>query len=199
MTTTTPPNAQNDQFDINTTGYKTSYTAIRKARRFAVQGLYEWLMTDYRFANESRDLLGGNEPHTIVARTRADNAMHTVHLGYYHELMREIPMKAGELIVEISRYLDRSFEKLDTIEKAILLIGAYELKHSLHIPYKVVLDEAMQLNTHFGATDAHKFINAILDRYAKDMRELEYQANKAEKKSQKRKWVIKRADNSALF
>lgn len=119
MTTTTPPNAQNDQFDINTTGYKTSYTAIRKARRFAVQGLYEWLMTDYRFANESRDLLGGNEPHTIVARTRADNAMHTVHLGYYHELMREIPMKAGELIVEISRYLDRSFEKLDTIEKAI--------------------------------------------------------------------------------
>ncbi|UYZ75247.1 transcription antitermination factor NusB [Moraxella bovis] len=187
MTTTTPPNAQNDQFDINTTGYKTSYTAIRKARRFAVQGLYEWLMTDYRFANESRDLLGGNEPHTIVAHTRADNAMHTVHLGYYHELMREIPMKAGELIVEISRYLDRSFEKLDTIEKAILLIGAYELKHSLHIPYKVVLDEAMQLNTHFGATDAHKFINAILDRYAKDMRELEYQANKAEKKSQKRK------------
>ncbi|OPH39877.1 transcription antitermination factor NusB [Moraxella equi] len=182
----TTPNPQNDQFDINETGYKTSYTAIRKARRFAVQGLYEWLMTDYRFANESRDLLGGNEPYTIVARTRADNAMHTVHLGYYHELMRQIPDKTGELIVEISRYLDRSFEKLDTIEKAILLIGAYELKHSLHIPYKVVLDEAMQLNTHFGATDAHKFINAILDRYAKDVRELEYGPIKLRKKPKKK-------------
>lgn len=181
----TIPNPQNEHFDINETGYKTSYTAIRKARRFAVQGLYEWLMTDYRFTNESRDLLGGNEPHTIVARTRSENAMHTVHLGYYHELMREIPMKVGELIVGVARYLDRSFEKLDTIEKTILLIGAYELKYSRHIPYKVVLDEAMQLNTHFGATDAHKFINAILDRYSKDVRSLEYEANKAEKKAKK--------------
>lgn len=178
MTTSTP---QDDSFDIAQTAYKTSYTAIRKARRFAVQGLYEWLMTDYRFATQHRDLLGGNEPHTIVARTRRENAMHTVHLGYYHELMREIPMQAGELIVELSRYLDRSFDKLDTIEKAVLLIGAYELKHSLHVPYKVVLDEAMQLNTHFGATDAHKFINAILDRYAKEVRTAEYQANKAQK------------------
>lgn len=181
----TTPNPQNNQFDINETGYKTSYTAVRKARRFAVQGLYEWLITDYRFANEHRDLLGGNDPHTITARTRRENAMHTVHLGYYHELMREIPIKAGELIVELSRYLDRNFDKLDIIEKAVLLIGAYELKYSLHIPYKVVLDEAMQLNTHFGATDAHKFINAILDRYAKDVRELEYQANKTNKKTEK--------------
>ena len=52
------PNPQNDQFDINETGYKTSHTAVRKARRFAVQGLYEWLMTDYRFAKQRRDLLG---------------------------------------------------------------------------------------------------------------------------------------------
>lgn len=178
MTTSTP---QDDSFDISATAYKTSYTAVRKARRFAVQGLYEWLMTDYRFATQHRDLLGGNEPHTIVARTRSQNAMHTVHLGYYHELMREIPVQAGKLIVELSCYLDRSFDKLDTIEKAVLLIGAYELKHSLHVPYKVVIDEAMQLNTHFGATDAHKFINAILDRYAKDVRTAEYQANKADK------------------
>ncbi|WP_066803542.1 transcription antitermination factor NusB [Moraxella oblonga] len=167
MTTSTP---QNDSFDSTESTYKTSHTAVRKARRFAVQGLYEWLMTDYRFATQNRDLLGGNEPHTIVARTRSENAMHTVHLGYYHELMREIPLKAGELIVEIARYLDRSFDKLDMIERAILLIGAYELKYSKHIPYKVVLDEAMQLNTHFGATDAHKLINAVLDRYAKEIR-----------------------------
>lgn len=177
------PNSDNapNTFDISQTGYKTTHTAVRKARRFALQGLYEWLMTDFRFDSENKDLKGGNEPHTITARTRADNAMHTVHLGYYHELMRNIPEQAGELIVEISTLLDRNFNRLDVIERAVLLIGAYELKHSLHIPYKVVIDEAIQLNTHFGATDAHKFINAILDKYAKKVRELEYNANKAKK------------------
>ena len=125
--------------------------------------------------------MGGNEPHTIAARTRADNAMHTVHLGYYHELMRQIPEQADQLVLDISSYIDRSFDRLDTIEKAVLLIGAYELKHSLHIPYKVVLDEAMQLNTHFGATDAHKLINAVLDQYAKVVREAEVNADQAKK------------------
>lgn len=172
---TTP---QNDQFDIDEYGYKTTHTAVRKARRFALQGLYEWLLTDYRFASEQRDLLGGNEPHAIAARTRSENAMHTVHLGYYHELMRNIPEQAGELTMEISRYLDRNFDRLDPIERVVLFIGAYELKHSLHIPYKVVLDEAMQLNTYFGATDAHKLINAVLDKYAKEVRSAEVQANK---------------------
>lgn len=170
-------------FDINESGYKTTYTAVRKARRFALQGLYEWLMTDYRFATQNRDLLGGNEPHTIVARTRATNAMHTVHLGYYHELMRNIPEQAGQLIVEISSFLDRNFNRLDLVEQAILLIGAYELKNSLHIPYKVVIDEAMQLNTHFGATDAHKLINAILDKYAKKVRTAEVQADQDKKQN----------------
>ena len=163
------------------TGYKTSHTAGRKARRFALQGLYEWLLTDYRFSKIDRHLMGGNEPHTIAARTRADNAMHTVHLGYYHELMRQIPEQADQLVLDISSYIDRSFDRLDTIEKAVLLIGAYELKHSLHIPYKVVLDEAMQLNTHFGATDAHKLINAVLDQYAKVVREAEVNADQAKK------------------
>lgn len=167
--------------NLSEISYKTTHTAVRKARRFAVQGLYEWLMTEYRFASENKDLSGGNEPHTIAARTRSENAMHTVHLGYYHELMREIPAKTGELVVALSTYLDRNFDKLDKVEQAILLIGAYELKYSLHIPYKVVLDEAIQLNAHFGATDAHKFINAILDKYAKDVREVEYNANKAKK------------------
>ena len=174
----TVPNPQNNQFDINETGYKTSHTAVRKARRFAVQGLYEWLMTDYRFAKQRRDLLGGNEPHTITARTRADNAMHTVHLGYYHELMRNIPAQIDELEALIVSQLDRELSKLDIIEHAILLIGTYELKHSLHIPYKVVLDEAMKLNVHFGATDAHKLINAVMDKIAKNVRQSEVQADK---------------------
>lgn len=187
--TATPNQTQapEQEFDISEAGYKTTHTAVRKARRFALQGIYEWLMTDHRFASENRDLLGGNEPHTIAARTRADNAMHTVHLGYYHELMRNIPEEAGQLVVELSSFLDRNFNRLDVIERVILLIGAYELKHSLHIPYKVVLDEVMQLNTHFGATDAHKFINAILDKYARQVRAVEVEAEKERKQQAKDK------------
>ncbi|HBD04228.1 MAG TPA: nitrogen utilization protein B, partial [Psychrobacter sp.] len=68
-------------------------------------------------------------------------------------------------------------DKLDTVEHAILLIGAYELQNRMEIPYKVVLDEAMKLNNHFGATDAHKLINAVLDKMAGELRALEVQAD----------------------
>lgn len=162
-----------NEFNASETGYKTTHTAVRKARRFALQGLYEWLLTDRRFSKGERNLMGGNEPHTIAARTRADNAMHTVHLGYYHELMRHIPEQMDDLILEFSDCLDRSFHRLDPIEQAVLLIGAYELKHSLHIPYKVVIDEAIALNNHFGATDGYKLINAVMDKLSKKLRTLE--------------------------
>lgn len=66
---------------------------------------------------------------------------------------------------------------MDTVEHAILLIGAYELQNRLEIPYKVVLDEAMKLNNHFGATDAHKLINAVLDKMAVELRAVEVEAD----------------------
>ncbi len=167
-------------FDISETGYKTSHTAVRKARRFALQGMYEWLMTDYRFYKTKETEYLGNEPHAIAMRTRQDNAMHTVHLGYYHELMRQIPLQMDELSALIAANADRPLERLDTVEFAVLLIGVYELKYSLHIPYKVVIDEAIELNAHFGATDSYKFINAVMDKLAKQLRSLEVQAsNKA--------------------
>ena len=103
--------------------------------------------------------------------------MHTVHIGYYHEMMRDIPEQIEALDALISQHLDREINKLDTVEHAILLIGAYELQNRLEIPYKVVLDEAMKLNNHFGATDAHKLINAVLDRMAIELRDIEVQAD----------------------
>ncbi|WP_227430294.1 transcription antitermination factor NusB [Psychrobacter sp. I-STPA6b] len=170
-------------FDINESSYKTSHTAVRKARRFALQGIYEWLMTDHRFEQDGQREWKANAPHDIAARTRATNAMHTVHLGYYHQMMRDIPEQIDELDELISQHLDRELNKLDMIEHAILLIGTYELKYSLHIPYKVVLDEAMKLNTHFGATDAHKLINAVLDKMAVQLRAVEVNADKSAKSS----------------
>ena len=164
-------------FDMSESSYKTSHTAIRKARRFAMQGLYEWLVTDRRFDIDGKLGWKDNAPHDIAARTRATNAMHTVHIGYYHEMMRDIPEQIEALDVLISQHLDREIDKLDTVEHAILLIGAYELQNRLEIPYKVVLDEAMKLNNHFGATDAHKLINAVLDKMAVELRAVEVEAD----------------------
>ena len=169
--------AGDQTFDMSETTYKTSHTAVRKARRFAMQGLYEWLVTDRRFDIDGKLGWKANAPHDIAARTRATNAMHTVHIGYYHELMRDIPEQIDALDVLISQHLDREIDKLDTVEHAILLIGAYELQNRLEIPYKVVLDESMKLNNHFGATDAHKLINAVLDKMAVELREVEVQAD----------------------
>lgn len=164
-------------FDMSESSYKTSHTAVRKARRFAMQGLYEWLVTDRRFDTTGKLGWKDNAPHDIAARTRASNAMHTVHIGYYHEMMRDIPEQIEALDTLIAQHLDREIDKLDTVEHAILLIGAYELQNRLEIPYKVVLDEAMKLNNHFGATDAHKLINAVLDRMAIELRAVEVEAD----------------------
>lgn len=178
-TTTASTTTDHTEQTAEQMGYKTGHAAVRKARRFALQGIYEWLMTDHRFEQTGNSSWQANAPHDIAARTRANNAMHTVHLGYYHQLMRDIPQQVDALDALIAQHLDRELAKLDMIEHAILLIGAYELQHSLHVPYKVVLDEAMKLNTHFGATDAHKLINAVLDKLAAELRAPEVNDNKS--------------------
>ena len=185
--------AGDQTFDMSESSYKTSHTAIRKARRFAMQGLYEWLVTDRRFDIDGKLGWKANAPHDIAARTRATNAMHTVHIGYYHEMMRDIPEQIEALDTLISQHLDREIDKLDTVEHAILLIGSYELQNRLEIPYKVVLDEAMKLNNHFGATDAHKLINAVLDRMAIELRDIEVQADTKANLRTSQKSAIKQA------
>ena len=194
--------AGDQTFDMSESSYKTSHTAIRKARRFAMQGLYEWLVTDRRFDVDGKLGWKANAPHDIAARTRATNAMHTVHIGYYHEMMRDIPEQIEALDALILQHLDRDIDKLDTVEHAILLIGTYELQNRLEIPYKVVLDEAMKLNNHFGATDAHKLINAVLDRMAVELRATEVESDtkanlRTSQKSAAKQAQAKPADSTA--
>ena len=142
--------------------YPTTYAAKRKARRFAVQGIYEWQMS-------------GNLVHEIEARTRADNAMHKVDIGYYHELLTEVVSQRDALDEVLIPALDRELSALDGVELATLRLGAYELKHHLEIPYRVVLDEAIELAKHFGGADSHKYINGVLDRVAGQLRQAEKQ------------------------
>jgi len=139
-----------------------AYAAKRKARRFAVQGIYEWQMSR-------------NPVHEIEARTRVDNAMHKVDLGYYHELLTQVVadhVTLDELLIPV---LDREINALDGVELATLRLGAYELQKHVEIPYRVVLDEAIELAKHFGGADSHKYINGVLDRLATTLRAAEKQ------------------------
>ncbi|WP_111896160.1 transcription antitermination factor NusB [Acinetobacter sp. MB5] len=138
------------------------YAAKRKARRFAVQGVYEWQMSH-------------NPVHEIEARTRAENAMHKVDLNYYHELLTQIVADHEALDALLIPVLDREIDALDGVELATLRLGAYELRQHLEIPYRVVLDEAIELAKHFGGADSHKYINGVLDRLAQVLREAEKQ------------------------
>lgn len=147
-----------------TVSYPTTFPAKRKARRFALQGLYEWQMT-------------GNPVHEIEARTRAENAMHKVDIGYYHALLTQIISKVSELDELLIPVLDRDIAVLDGVELATLRLGTYELLERLEVPYRVVIDEAIELAKHFGATDSHKYVNGVLDRLAKTLRAAEKQAD----------------------
>ncbi len=142
-----------------------AYAAKRKARRFAVQGVYEWQMSK-------------NPVHEIEARTRAENAMHKVDLSYYHELLTQVIADHEALDALLIPVLDREIEALDGVELATLRLGAYELKDHLEIPYRVVLDEAIELAKHFGGADSHKYINGVLDRLATSLRAAEKEQSK---------------------
>ena len=137
--------------------YPTTYAAKRKARRFAVQGVYEWQMS-------------GNAVHEIEARTRADNAMHKVDISYYHELLSQIVASHETLDEYLLPALDRAVSALDGVELATLRLGVYELLNHMEIPYKVVLDESIELAKHFGGADSPKYINGVLDRVATQLR-----------------------------
>lgn len=142
------------------------YAAKRKARRFAVQGIYEWQMSK-------------NLPHEIEARTRADNAMHKVDLNYYHELLTQVIQQVDDLDQLLLSIINRPLTELDGVELATLRLGTYELKHHLEIPYRVVLDEAIELAKHFGGADSHKYINGVLDKMASQLRADEKTVNKS--------------------
>lgn len=139
-------------------GFKPS--ARRKARRFTMQALYEWQMTRNTVAD-------------IEARYCAENDMRKTDVGYFHELLSEITRQADVLENQLRPCLDRDPAELDPVERAILRIGAYELVHRIDIPYRVVINEAIELAKDFGATDGHKYVNGVLDKLALSVRKVE--------------------------
>jgi N utilization substance protein B len=130
------------------------------ARKRAVQALYMWQMT-------------GEDVSTIEQQFLLEQDMKNVDLKYFKELLHKVPEHVHELDDHIAPLLDRPFQELDPVECAIMRLGAYELRFRLDIPYRVVINEGVELTKIFGAEDGHKYVNSILDRVAKKLRTIE--------------------------
>ena len=130
------------------------------ARKVAMQALYQWQLTQHTADEIKKQFLESEESAGIDRE-------------YFAELVTGCISKHDELNATLKPFIDRPLDQLDPVETAILLIGVYELRERLDVPYRVVINEAVDLCKRFGATDAHKYVNAVLDRAARELRAAE--------------------------
>jgi len=142
-------------------------SARRRAREFALQGVYAWLL---------RGDDGLQEAGAIDAHIRDDEEFPEADATWFKTLLHGVLKEAPGLRERFEPYIDRPLAELSPIEHGILLIGSYELIHHLEVPYKVAINEAVELAKSFGGTDGFKFVNGVLDRMAADVRPAEVQA-----------------------
>ncbi len=143
---------------------KTNVAARSKARRFALQALYQMQIT-------------GDAATIVEAQFLADHEMKRVDVEYFHDLLSGITATRSEILDAIKLKIDRDDSEINPVEKAILLIGVYELKERIDIPYRVVINESIELAKQFGASESFKYVNSILDALAKRYRQVEITAN----------------------
>lgn len=139
--------------------------ARHKARELALQGLYQWLLAE-EHADEIRMHLA-----EFKGYDKADQK-------YLERLLNGVIADAAELEAAFGPMLDRSVGELSPVERGVLLIGTYELAHAPDVPYRVVINEAVELAKSFGGTDGHKYVNGVLDKAAGDLRPVEVKARR---------------------
>lgn len=139
--------------------------AKQKARKLLVQALYSWE-------------LGGTDLETIEVNFHLDNDMTKVDGELFKTVLFGVPQNLDKVDSAYQKYLDREEEKLDPVSRAILRLTSYELIFSIEVPYKVAINEGVNLAKTFGPTDAFKFINGVLDRVAVDTSAVEIAAQK---------------------
>ena len=128
-----------------------------RSREFALQGLYQWL-------------LSGEDAAQVQAHIVEQDGFAKCDRAHFDTLLHGCVEHAGALDVVLARHVDRKTELLSPVEHAALMIGCYELMHCLDIPYRVAINEAVELTKSFGGTDGHKFVNGVLDKCASELR-----------------------------
>lgn len=134
------------------------------ARRLTVQALYQWLLNE-------------TPPETLLKQFREqEEGLGRADPAYFDELLHGVMEHAPELTLAIVPHLDRPLAQLDPVEHAILLVGAYEVHYRPDVPWKVVVNESVNLAKMFGAEDGYKFVNGVLDKLAQKVRRDEVRA-----------------------
>lgn len=131
-----------------------------KARHFAVQALYQWQMAGHDVAEVDSQFLDKED-------------LDSFEVGYFKDLLHWVPTNLAELDAKLKPCVDRSIESIDPVERAILRLGAFELMHHPEVPYRVVINEAVELAKVFGAEQGHKYVNGVLDKLARQVRKAE--------------------------
>jgi transcription antitermination protein NusB len=142
-----------------------SRTPRHRAREFALQGLYQWLMSQ-------------EDAGAIDAHIRNAHGFDKADAEHFDLLLHGTIRDVDNLRSEIVPLIDRAIDQLSPIEHAALLIGTFELKHHIEIPYKVVINEAVELTKSFGGIDGHKYVNGVLDKLAASLRATEVGASR---------------------
>ena len=141
----------------------TTPSARRKARKLLVQALYQWQLT-------------GTPSTEIEAQFHVDNDMAPVDTEFFSKVLNGIAREKAALQKAIEPYLDRGFHELDPVSLSVLRMGFFELQHCVDVPYKVVINESVNLAKTFGATDSFKYVNGVLDKAAAKYRMAEARA-----------------------
>lgn len=144
-----------------------SKSARSRARAFALQGLYQYLV-------------GGNETSAIDSFTRDLAGFHKADAAHYNALLHGCITIAADADALIKPLLDRKMAEISPIEHAAMWIGVYEFQHCPDVPWRVVLNECIELAKEFGGTDGHKYVNAVLNGLAPQIRALEVAADRGQ-------------------
>jgi N utilization substance protein B len=139
--------------------------ARSRARRRALQAVYAWQ-------------LSGNRVDHVIDQFRAEQDMQIADLGYFEDLVRGVARMHEELDAAILPFLDREIARVDPIERAVLRIAAWELRERIDVPYRVVINEAVETTKRFGSEHGHTYVNGVLDKLAAQWRAAEYGARR---------------------
>lgn len=142
-----------------------SRTPRHRAREFALQGIYQWLLNQ-------------EDARSIVTNVRAAHGFDKADGEHFTALVMGVIKQAPQLRQAIAPLIDRAIDEMSPIEHAILLIASFELSQHQEIPYRVVINEAVELAKSFGGTDGHKYVNGVLDKLAPRLREIEVNAGR---------------------
>jgi N utilization substance protein B len=141
-------------------------SARRRSREFALQGLYEWLIS-------------GGEASAVDAHMREQEGFDKCDAAHFDALLHGSILEAADIDALLARHVDRKTTQLSPVEHGVLMIGVYELTHCIDIPYRVAINEAVELAKGFGGTDGHKYVNGVLDKAASELRAVEVDAARA--------------------